>query len=59
MPNTLTEEEAISYLKLLKHGEILDLDAASNHFGNKTLSFWKRVLTDICKVEEPIAVIWA
>ena len=58
-PNTLTEEEAFSYLKLLNNGEMLDLNVASNHFGDKSLSFWNRVLVDICKIETPVAQVWA
>jgi hypothetical protein len=55
----MTDVEATAYVNFLHHGNVMNLDQAFTHFGNKTSEFWKKILMNICGINEQISEIWS
>jgi hypothetical protein len=56
-PYQMTNDEAFSYLNLLKRGKLFDLDLARKHFIDKCNEFWEDVLIKICGMNKVAASI--
>lgn len=54
----MDDDEALGYLKLLKSGNMLELDLALKHFIEKSGDFWMKVLKETCGINKEIAEIW-
>lgn len=56
-PYQMTNNEAFSYLNLLKRGKLFDLDLARKHFLDKSNEFWEDVLIRICGMNKEAALV--